>query len=249
MANTLLPPDRAAYRAAVAQVAALASAKLPDSLGRIASAVKLVLAGDVELLPDGGAMVASRSKASTEYHLVNGVCECADYPRAPGNLCAHRLAYGIARRAAELTPALPPPIETAAVDTGAPASPVQVEATVAAPVAPVPGDAQAPLYEAPASVNCHIMLEGRQVQVTLRDTDEQRLLERLATVLRKYPDLPSATGKNQRSAADETSDKGQRDWCQIHACTMRWNEGKDGRQGWYSHKTADGWCKGWRASR
>ena len=56
--NTPLPTGRAAYRAAVARVAALASEKLPDSLGRIASAVKLVLAG-------------------VEYHLVNGVCECA----------------------------------------------------------------------------------------------------------------------------------------------------------------------------
>jgi hypothetical protein len=90
--NTPLPTDRAAYRAAVAEIAAKASEKLPESLGRIASAVKLVLAGDVALLPSGGAMVASRSKASAEYHLVNGVCECADYPRAPGNLCAHRLA-------------------------------------------------------------------------------------------------------------------------------------------------------------
>ena len=60
--STPLPPDRAAYRAAVAAIAAKASAKLPDSLGRIDSAVKLVLAGDVELLPDGGAMVASRSR-------------------------------------------------------------------------------------------------------------------------------------------------------------------------------------------
>jgi len=117
--STSLPTDRVAYRAAVAALAAKASAKLLDSLGRIASAVKLVLAGDVDLLPDGGAMVASRSKASVEYHLVNGICECADYPRAPGNLCAHRLAYGIARRAAELTPTLPPPIEGEAVASGA----------------------------------------------------------------------------------------------------------------------------------
>jgi hypothetical protein len=25
---------------------------------------------------------------------------------------------------------------------------------------------------------------------------------------------------------------------------MRWNDGKEGRKGWWSHKTADGWCKG-----
>ena len=95
-------PDRAAWRKAVAEVAAKASEKMPESLGRITAAVKLALAGDVELLPDGGAMVASRSKAGTEYFVVNGTCECADFQRAPGQFCAHRLAYGLVVRANEL---------------------------------------------------------------------------------------------------------------------------------------------------
>jgi hypothetical protein len=215
--STPLPTDRAAYRVAVAQVAEQASQKLPDSLGRIDSAVKLVLAGDVEVLPDGDAMVASRSNARVEYHLVNGVCDCADYARAPGNLCAHRLAYGIARRAAELTPALPAP----AAATGA--------ATVAS----------APLGEAPASVNCHILIEGRQVQITLRDTDEQRLLERLGAILRQYP-VPATPPAAPRP---QGQDKG---WCQIHNVQMQENH-KDGRT-WFSHRNpdGDGWCKGRR---
>jgi hypothetical protein len=122
-------------------------------------------------------------------------------------------------------------VEATDAAPGAPA-----EATVAAPVAP------ASLDEAPASVNCHILLEGRQVQLTLRDTDEQRLLERLAAVLRQYPVLPSASAKNPRSPSGETSDMGRRDWCSLHNCAMQENE-KDGRR-WFSHKTADGWCKG-----
>jgi hypothetical protein len=32
-------------------------------------------------------------------------------------------------------------------------------------------------------------------------------------------------------------------WCVRHAVQMKLNHGKDGRQ-WYSHKTAEGWCKG-----
>jgi hypothetical protein len=48
-----------------------------------------------------------------------------------------------------------------------------------------------PLPEAPASVNCHITIEGRQVQLTLRDRDETRLLERLTTLLKQYP-VPAA---------------------------------------------------------
>jgi hypothetical protein len=94
--------DRAAWRQAVADVAAKASEKMPESIGRITAAVKLALAGDVDLLPDGGAMVASRTKAGTEYFVVNGTCECPDFQRAPGQFCAHRLAYGLVVRANEL---------------------------------------------------------------------------------------------------------------------------------------------------
>ena len=49
------------------------------------------------------------------------------------------------------------------------------------------GETPSALPEAPASANCHILMEGRQVHVTLRDTDETRLLMRLATLLRQYP--------------------------------------------------------------
>ena len=40
-----------------------------------------------------------------------------------------------------------------------------------------------PLPEAPASVNVHLTIHGRQVQLTLRDTGEGRLLVRLDAVL------------------------------------------------------------------
>ena len=69
-------PDRATWRQAVAAIAAKAYEKLQACNGRIDSAVKLVLAGDVELLPDGTALVASRSDASRRY-TVNGSCTCA----------------------------------------------------------------------------------------------------------------------------------------------------------------------------
>ena len=59
----------------------------------------------------------------------------------------------------------------------------------ATPTPPVETVAAAPLPlpEAPASVNCHITIAGRQVQVTLRDTDETRLLARLTALLAQYP--------------------------------------------------------------
>jgi hypothetical protein len=52
-------------------------------------AVALVLAGDVELLPDGTAKVASQSSGSMAYHVVNGYCDCRDYEKAPHDLCKH----------------------------------------------------------------------------------------------------------------------------------------------------------------
>lgn len=41
--------------------------------------------------------------------------------------------------------------------------------------------------EAPARVNFHTALAGRQIQITLRDVDETRLLVRLETLLQRFP--------------------------------------------------------------
>jgi hypothetical protein len=67
------------------------------------------------------------------------------------------------------------------------------------PQAPAP----TPLPEAPASVNCHITLEGRQVQLTLRDTDETRLLERLAALLKQYPPPRAACDRGPHAGPGE----------------------------------------------
>jgi hypothetical protein len=161
---------RELFRQAVAEIAAKATAKLPESAGRITSAVKLVLLDEVTLMPDGTALVGSCSDPTRTY-TVNGRCDCKDFERAPGQLCKHRLAYGIARRAAELVPQSP------AVETE-PLPPAQ------------------PLGEAPCSVNVHVTISGRQVQVTLRGHDEHEVLARLEAVLERYPQpqAPAAMG-------------------------------------------------------
>ena len=89
MAPATLSPDRAAWREAVAAVAQKAKAKLPECNGRVDKAVALVLNGDVELLPDGTAKVASQSTGSTAYHVVNGHCDCRDFEKAPHQFCKH----------------------------------------------------------------------------------------------------------------------------------------------------------------
>src|SRR5262249_15307310 len=72
-------PARKAWREAVAEIADKARAKLPESTSRVDRAVRLVLAGDVELMPDGTARVASQSNGTAAYHVVNGHCDCRDY--------------------------------------------------------------------------------------------------------------------------------------------------------------------------
>jgi hypothetical protein len=202
---------RAAWRAAVADIAAKAHAKLPECNGRVAAAVKIVLAGDVTLLPDGTARVASQSNGTPQYHIVNGHCDCKDFAKAPHGFCKHRLSAAIARRAQELVTA------PHASDQAAP------------PSSPTP----APLPEAPASVNVHLDFGGRQVQLTLRDTDEGRLLARLEAVLQRFPLVVPPSSPPARTDG----------WCSKHGIQMKLNHGKDGRQ-WFSHKTAEGWCKG-----
>jgi hypothetical protein len=196
----------------VAAIAAKAHDKLPECHGRVESAVKIVLAGDVELLADGTARVASQSHGTTTYHIVNGHCDCKDFAKAPHGFCKHRLSAAIARRALELT---------------------KVQLAAATPASqPPPAQPPAPLPEAPASVNVHLQLAGRQVQLTLRDSDEGRLLARLEAVLQRFP-----------LVVPPTSTQAQPDgWCTTHGLQMQQNH-KEGRS-WWSHKTAEGWCKG-----
>src|SRR5712691_1825008 len=78
-------PARIAWREAVSEIAEKARATLPECHGRVDKAVQIVLNGDVELLPDGKAKVASQSNGTTQYFVVNGECPCKDYPKAPSN--------------------------------------------------------------------------------------------------------------------------------------------------------------------
>jgi len=211
---------RAAWREAVAAIADKAKAKLPECNGRVDKAVALVLNGDVELLPDGTAKVASQSNGSTEYHVVNGHCDCRDYEKAPHNFCKHRLSAAIARRAQELTKAK-------LDDTNGQAEPPSQPAQRDAPTAPLP--------EAPVSITLKATLHGHEVLVTLRGVDFASVkaqVEQASEWLRvQAPAQPPTQGTAQPEG-----------WCRKHGVQMT-QQHKDGRS-WWSHKTADGWCKG-----
>ena len=227
-------PARTAWREAVSEIAAKAHEKLPECNGRVESAVKIVLTGDVELMPDGTARVASQSNGETIYRVVNGHCDCRDFEKAPHHFCKHRLSAAIARRAQELVKAKLDTLHGASNGTTAPPA--------EHPQGQPQGETIPALPEAPASANCHITMEGRQVQVTLRDTDETRLLARMATLLQQYPmaqppPQPPAQGTGQTAHQDDSP------YCHIHKVALQ-KFSKDGRT-WYSHKSPDGsWCKG-----
>jgi hypothetical protein len=212
-------PARTAWREAVAVVAEKAKATLPEANGRVDSAVKIVLAGDVELLADGKAKVASQSNGTAEYFVVNGTCDCKDFPKAPQGFCKHRIAAGIAKRAA------------AQVRTQWDAVPNGQATTPSQPTPTQPqGEAVSTLPEAPASCNVYVTLAGRKVQMTLRDSDEQRLLARLEKLLQRFP------------VEDEGEQETTEGWCNKHGVQMKLRNGEHGA--WWSHKTAQGWCKG-----
>jgi hypothetical protein len=202
--STTLSPDRATFRALVADVAARAKEKLPQAVnGRVESAVKLVLMGDVQPQTDGTIRVGSSSDPSKTYLLAGHACDCQDFAhKAPDGWCCHRIAAGIAKRVGELLPPTPSPEVTP--------------------------PALAPLGEAPASVNVRLTIGGREVQLTLRDADEGRLLARLETVLHRFP-IPATAAEDTRQ-------------CPRHHVPMQVNH-KDGRS-WWSHKTDQGWCQG-----
>jgi nucleoid-associated protein YgaU len=109
-------------------------------------------------------------------------------------------------------------------------------------------DAPAALPEAPASANVRVTIAGREVQITLRDADETRLLARLEAVLAQFPVAPkpqpqAPLSPQQHHALAMHRPITQTGWCAVHNVQMQHND-KNGRS-WWSHRTADGqWCKG-----
>jgi hypothetical protein len=224
----LASPARTAWRAAVATVAEKATQTLPQCNGRVEKAVQIVLAGDVELLPDGKAKVASQSNGATQYFVVNGHCPCQDAQhRAPEGRCKHLLAAWIHKRASILATQ-----QLAAMD--APAHQEARNATNASRqdphLAPQGDRRPTALPEAPASANVYVELAGRKVQLTLRDTSEQQLLARLEALLKQFP---------AEAEAEQDPPAG---WCARHQVQMQRNTTATGS--WWSHKTTAGWCRG-----
>ena len=227
-------PTRQIWRDAVAEIAEKAKTTLPECNGRIDSAVKIVLNGDVELLPDGKAKVASQSHGTTLYHIVNGECSCKDYAKAPSHWCKHRIAAGLAKRARALAKAK---LEQQSNGTTPPATEqlkVQPQNEPAeAPMQSEPIVTPVPLPEARSSVNVFLTIKGRKIQLTLRDHDEDSLLSRMEKLLSRFPS----------EEEPESATTPPENWCPIHHVPMKRYSNAKGS--WFSHKTSEGtWCNG-----
>jgi hypothetical protein len=231
-------PARQAWREAVAEIADKAKAKLPECSGRVDSAVKIVLGGDVALQADGMAKVASQSNGSMAYHVVNGHCDCKDFAKAPHNFCKHRLSAAIMRRAQELAKQRLEQIAHISNGTSQPPA----EQSQAQPQ----GEAWSalPLPEAPVSITLKATLHGHEVMVTLRGVDFASVkaqVEQAAEWLSvQAPVLPppQPPGRDKTQHAHEDSP-----YCHAHKATLKRYE-RNG-QVWYSHKLANGqWCRG-----
>jgi hypothetical protein len=229
-------PARQAWREAVAEIAVKAKAKLPECSGRVDSAVKIVLAGDVALQADGTAKVASQSNGSTAYHVVNGHCDCKDFVKAPHNFCKHRLSAAIVRRAQELAKQQLEQLDHTSKGISQPPA--------EQPQAQPQGEAVSTLPEAPVSITLKATLHGHEVMVTLRGVDfasvkaqvEQASEWLSVRAPTQPPTQPPAQGKTQPAHEDSP-------YCHAHNAVLKRYERN--RQVWYSHKLANGqWCRG-----
>ena len=197
------------FRQSIAQVAESAKETLPKSNGRIDKAVSIVLQGDGLPFEDGHRFAVGSQSDTDLYYVMDNECTCPDADRAPDGVCKHVIATWLYRRGTAL-------------------------ATERLKQLDVPHSVSQILPEAPASANVYLTIQGRKVQLTLRDHDENSLLTRMELLLNRFPD---------ESPESATPPEG---WCPIHQVQMK--RSKDGN-GWY-HKAGERengkaiWCRG-----
>ena len=198
---------------------------------RLTKAWELVIDGKITVYPED-ACATVQGKDQPEYHVSDHgkVCTCVDHTsgKAPDRLCKHILAYTLYLRSVKRFEAL-------------------VAAQYAAPTA-----AQEPLPEAPISINIKGTLAGVPgAQLTLRGWSMAEIAARAdevragAACLAGLVDSPP-TGGAAAPAAAASASNGRRPehWCELHGVALERQQNERGA--WYSHRTAEGWCKGKR---
>jgi hypothetical protein len=90
------------------------------------------------------------------------------------------------------------------------------------------------------SITLKATLNGHEVMVTLRGVDFASVKAQVEQASEWLSvQAPAQSPTQGAGQADHSQQPG---WCAKHGVPMKLNH-KDGRS-WWSHKTADGWCKG-----
>jgi hypothetical protein len=233
---------RQTFRDVLAQAAAQARALLPVSTnGRIESAVKLVLSGDVFFCDDGTVQVGG-SDPTRYYRLVGTTCTCTDFvqEKAPQGMCKHRIAANL-QRSVERVLARSTPVESEVEvilpeemevwsdnDIEAPL-PEEVEAP-----SPLPCPVPLPLPEAAFSLTLKGTLDGVEALLTARGQTAAEFQRNLAAIRGLLDAKPQPPAQASSPAPDATPQ------CPQHGALKPSTKG----QGWYCpQKTAEGtWC-------
>jgi hypothetical protein len=110
-----------------------------------------------------------------------------------------------------------------------------------------------PCPEAAFSLTLKGTLDGQEALLTARGqtaAEFKRNLEAIRGLLDAVPAQASSQAPQgqlspqQHNALAQHRPITQTGWCAVHIVEMKWNDGKEGKRGWYSHRTDDGWCKG-----
>lgn len=201
----------------------------------VTQAYALAMGGAVTLYPDGRAQVVDGGQR----HRVSPTgCTCPhDESFAP---CAHSLALRLVRAQVEARAAAyaAQAGEAAVPEAPAGAPPSRDSAPEAAPAAPGGADW-------PSRCTLNWQDGGVDLLLTLGDTSDEALFQRLKAVMPRIKATVQAERTGRQAAADAAQDAGEPgdpSWCPVHqaAMTRQTNE----RGAWYSHRTSDGWCKG-----
>src|SRR5215510_14005378 len=86
---------------AVVEVGERAKGVLPECHDRIAQAVQLLRAGEIQWLPDGSVQGQGPEQEDAVYGMPD-TCPCPENAQTPRGWCVHRLAGAIAKRASAL---------------------------------------------------------------------------------------------------------------------------------------------------
>ncbi len=246
-------PAPVQYDAALHTLAAQATTRYAGEHLRIAKGLVIALNHGATLQADGTALVQSQSEPEIVY-TVNGHCDCKDATHgAPEGRCKHRWAKTLTSRAQALTAA---PVETLATlseelyGPQAAATAAHRTATQRPTAAEVPGSGslvpgshqkphtrnQKPASRACAEAAFSLTLKGTMGGHDALLTARGNSFEEFAANVQRLQGLLDGPASAPPAAAPTRA-------CPVHPEELLTQQ-RNAKGAWWSHPTADGWCRG-----